>query len=170
MKNLFERLVLPVFGVMGTLITVLTFIFPAYANKTLTLSLYVITILFLMLIIAILSKIVLDQRKSTSGRIFNNFRINPIQYIPSEKVFLVDRAFSLPLNASITIYAKEGLFEKAFALGFVSHIQDDFTHVKIFAVLDGSRDIFHLELKDILLRPTSNVNDIIGLLGEGAAK
>ena len=170
MKNIFERLVLPVFGLMGTLITVLTFIFPAYANAKLTLSLYVITILFLLLVIAVLSKIIFDQRSATSKRIFNNFRIAPIQYISSEKVFLIDKAISLPLNASITIYAREGLFEKAIALGFVAHIQDEFTQVKVFAVLEGSRDIFQLDLKNIVLRPTSNVNDIVQLLGEGAHK
>jgi hypothetical protein len=170
MKNTFERIVLPLFGVFGTLITFLTFVFPAYANIKLPLSLYVITILVLSLVIAVVTKIAIDLRSESFNRSFNNFKITPMQYVESEHVFLVDKSIALPLNSSTTVYVREGLFEKAVALGFVSHIQDEFIQIKIFGLLEKSTEIYKTELKNISIRPTSNVNDIIRLVTEGVNK
>ncbi len=170
MKNSFERIVLPVFGVLGTLITCLTFIFPTYANVKLSLSLYVITVLILFLVIAVVVKVAIDLKATSFNKTFNNFRIIPMQYVEEEHVFLIDKSIALPLNASTTIYVRERFFEKPIALGFVSHIQDEFIQIKVIGLLQKSTEICQLELKNLIIRPTSNVNDIISLISEGAQK
>lgn len=170
MKNTFDRIVLPIFGVFGTLITILTFVLPAYANIGVPLSVYVITILFLLVGIAIPTKLALDLRNAATTKEYNDFRITPVQYVREQQVFLLAKQILLPLNTAATIYAREGYFEKPVAIGFVSHIQEEFIHVKVFGLLEKSLEIDQMQLKNITIGPTANVNQIIKLVTEEGSR
>lgn len=168
MKNIFELIILPVFGIFGTLLAILTFVLPEYASIQLDLSVFIISIFTFLLILSIFIKIIINKNREIRDHFyFNNFKINPIQYVDSENVFIIDREISIPLNTAVSIFIKQGYFEKLIGIGFVSHIQEKLIQIKLITLiqaLDVEKYLSDVNnLKTITIRPASNINDIIQL-------
>jgi len=164
MNNSFEKIVLPIFGVFGTLITILTFIFPTYASVNVSLSIYVATILILLLLCSIFIKINIDLKKTVNDNVFfNNFSLTPIQYIQGGEILIVERKISIPLNTAVSIYLRNENYEQLLTIGYVSHVQEKLIQIKIIALTREINEIFIKKeiLKSTVIRPAANINDLI---------
>ncbi len=164
MNNSFEKIVLPIFGVFGTLITLLTFIFPTYASVSVSLSIYAATILILLLLCSIFIKINIDLRKTVNDNVyFNNFSLIPIQYIQGGEILIVERKISIPLNTAVSIYLRNENYEQLLTIGYVSHVQEKLIQIKIIALTREINEIFIKKeiLKNTVIRPAANINDLI---------
>jgi len=169
--SVFEKIVLPLFGVFGTLITILTFIFPQYANVQVKLAVYVSTILILLLICSIFIKLFLDIRKHINDNVyFNNFSLNPIQFVSNENILLLNRIINIPLNTAVSIYKKNGLYESLLAIGYVSHIQENIIQIKLLFPSNNLNILLSDDnyLKQVIVRPASNINNILEKISKGA--
>lgn len=166
MTQVFQKVVLPVFGVFGTLLTLLTFVFPDYAHIKIDLYVYLITIFFAVIIISTFIMLLINEKiENKSKTQFNNFSIKPIQYVHAEKIFLISKEIDLPLNLSLSIYLKNNLYEKIIGLGYLSHVQPEFNQVKIYLLTNEINLSEYLNdtsnLQNIAIKPSSNVNEII---------
>lgn len=164
MNNSFEKIVLPIFGVFGTLITLLTFIFPTYASVNVSLSIYVATILILLLLCSIFIKINIDLKKTVNDNVyFNNFSLIPIQYIQGGEILIVERKISIPLNTAVSIYLRNENYEQLLTIGYVSHVQEKLIQIKVIALTREINEIFIKKeiLKSTVIRPAANINDLI---------
>ncbi|MCL2593088.1 MAG: hypothetical protein FWD82_06955 [Defluviitaleaceae bacterium] len=169
--SVFEKLVLPLFGVFGTLITILTFIFPQYANMQVKLSIYVSTILLLLLICSIFIKMWFNIRRDIKDSVyFNNFSLKPIQFVRDDNILILKRTINLPLNTAVSIYHQNDSYESIVTIGYVSHVQEKIIQIKIlFPNTNISMQFCDNNiLKQIIVRPASNVNNILEKLSEGA--
>jgi hypothetical protein len=169
--SVFGKLVLPLFGVFGTLITVLTFIFPQYANVQVKLSIYVSTILILLLICSIFIKLFLDTKKHINDNVyFNNFALKPIQFVPNDNILLFNRTIEIPLNTAVSIYVKNGFYESVLTIGYVSHIQEKIIQITILFPSDKIINLLSEDsnLKQVIVRPASNINNIFEQISRGA--
>jgi hypothetical protein len=173
MKKIFETIILPVFGVIGTLITLITFIYPNFTSEKISISTFVVMLFLMLMIITVLGKIIIDYRLSAKVKMtFNNFRIKPLQFVEKENVILIQKEIDLPLNLLVSIYIKDGLYEKQIAFGYVYYKQDEFTQVKL--VLDNVSDKIDELLKDrqilnnIIIRPSVYKQNRLGSINGGA--
>jgi len=170
MRKTFEKIVLPIFGVFGTSITILTFIFPTFANTKVSISLFVVVILFLLLLIAIIIKLNIDLRseKNEIWR-FVNFRIIPFQYVRDDNILIIDGSYNMPLNTCVSIFIKNGAYERIATIGYVSNILEKFTQITLLELRenDNFRDYLSQpsNLQYIVIRQFSNITDVISSLG-----
>jgi hypothetical protein len=165
LSSIFEKIVLPIFGVFGVLITFITFIFPQYANAQVPLPVYVSTILMLLLVCSIFIKLYIDIKKHINDNVyFNNFKMKPIQYITDKYTLILRRTIDIPLNTAVSIFIQEGLYESIRGIGYVSHVQEKIIHITISSQDVNINTFLNNEsnLKDVVIRPASNINHIIG--------
>jgi hypothetical protein len=168
--SIFEKLILPVFGVFGTLITALTFIFPQYANTQIRLSVYISTILILLLISLIFIKLWLNIRKHINDNVyFNNFSLKPIQFVSSDNILIVKRIINIPLNTAVSIYIQNNLYESIITIGYVSHVQENIIQIKLLFPNNDINVLFNDNnvLKQVIVRPASNINNILDKISGG---
>ena len=172
MPNIYEKIILPVFGVFGTSLTLLTFIFPNYSNIKIPLYAYVATIFLFIIFLSVVIMILINTKREMKGTYrFNYFALTPIQFVPLENVFIIRKEIELPLNLSLSIYIKYDLYERNIGIANVSHIQNNFIQVKIIAIIDGTNISDYLvdtsNIRNIVIRPSSNINDIIASIKGG---
>ena len=169
--SIFEKVVLPLFGVFGTLITILTFIFPQYSNVQIKLAIYVSTILILLLICSIFIKLWLNIKKHINDNVyFNNFSLKPIQFVSNDNILILRRVINIPLNTAVSIYIQNELYESIITIGYVSHVQENIIQIKILFSNNDMIASFNDNniLKQVIVRPASNVNNILEKLAGGA--
>lgn len=172
--SIFEKIVLPLFGIFGTLITILTFIFPQYANVQIKLSVYISTIIILLLICSIFIKLSIDTKKRINDNVyFNNFSLKPIQFVFDERInesiLVLNRTINIPLNTAVSIYCKKGLYESILTLGYVSHVQEKIIQIKlIFSDIILNTFLNNDDnLKQVIIRPASNIDTIFKNITRG---
>ncbi|GBU28909.1 hypothetical protein R84B8_02471 [Treponema sp. R8-4-B8] len=168
--SVIEKIVLPLFGIFGTLITILTFIFPQYANVQINLSVYVSTILILLLICSIFLKLLLDTKKHINDNVyFNNFSLSPIQFVSKENILILNRIINIPLNTTVSVYIKEGLYEKLLSIGYVSHVQEKIIQIKMLFLNSNLITLLsdNNNLNQVIVRPASNINNLMKMINKG---
>lgn len=173
--NAFEKVVLPVLGLFGAITTLLVFIFPNYSGATVNISYLVVVVYFFVIVVAVLGKVIIDLRRSIKDNLyFNNFAIIPKQFVPADDILIIERTIELPLSTSVSVFYKDTLYEKIVAIGYVSHVQERILQIKViyFEQAERIRALLSEEgkLHKIIVRPSSNISDVMAGLAVGGQK
>lgn len=103
---------------------------------------------------------------------FNNFSLSPIQFVPNDNILIFRRIINLPLNTAVSIFIKKESYESIISIGYVSHIQENIIQVKILFPHNDMKTLLSESdiLKQVIIRPASNVNNILDKLSGGITK